>query len=242
MSFQDIEASAGLQPSPRASAPTNAQETAFVELQSSLSLQVFKVTANTEGIRNLVEQLGTGRDSAVLRKSLHELTETTRAMAKRASDDLKRLAALQKSLPNKRTALQKTSNDLERALVELQRAQKISVEKQRTVVQGVKLAIADDEPPQSYSDTEAASSTAAQRQAQLFQQQLSPHELASRTQQNGMIDHIESNISSVAADVSSGADELHTAAQYQRRAAKRAACLMIILVVVTAVVLLAILS
>nr|GAT56929.1 predicted protein [Mycena chlorophos] len=178
MSFQDIEASAGLPLSPRSSSPATAQGTAFVELQSSLSLQVFKVTANTEGIRKLVEQLGTVRDSAALRKSLHELTETTRAMAKRASDDLKRLAALQDSLPNKRTALQKTSNDLEHALVELQRAQKVSVEKQRTVVQGVKLAVADDEPPPSYSDTEASSSAAAQRQAQLLQQQLSPHELA----------------------------------------------------------------
>ncbi|KAJ7049887.1 t-SNARE, partial [Mycena amicta] len=173
--------------------------------------------------------------------------------------------------PSKKTAMQKTSNDLEHALVEFQRAQRVSVERQRTVVQGVRLAVADehDPLPPSYAD-----STPEQRQAQLLQQQLSPHELPYQEsliqereaeireietgihelaeiftdlgtlvqQQGGMLDNIESNISSVAADVSSGADELHSAADYQRKAGRRAACLMMVLVVVTAVVLLAVRS
>jgi len=233
-------------------------------------LQVFKINSNVQGIRKLVEQLGTVKDSATLRKSLHDLTDTTRAMAKRGSDDLKKLAVLQMSLPNMKTAMQKTSSDLELALVEFQRAQKVSVERQRTVVQGVRLAVSEDpsEPPPDYDDTPE------QRQAQMLQQQLSPHELAYQEsliqereqeireietgihelaeifhdlgtlvqQQGGMLDNIESNISSVSADVSSGADELRTASEYQRKAGRRAACLMIILVVVTAIVLLAILS
>ncbi|KAJ6541598.1 t-SNARE [Mycena capillaripes] len=265
MSFQDIEA--GL--APRSFSPQSREESAFLELQSSLSLQVFKINSNVQGIRKLVEQLGTVKDSAALRKSLHDLTDTTRAMAKRGSDDLKRLAVLQMGLPNQKTAMQKTSNDLEASLVEFQRAQQISVERQRTVVQGVRMAVDDDaDPPPEYEDTPV------QRQAQILQQQLSPHELAYQEsliqereqeireiesgihelaeifqdlgtlvhQQGGMLDNIESNISSVAADTASGADELHTAAEYQRRAGRRAACLMIVLVIVTAVVLLAILS
>ncbi|KAG6892048.1 hypothetical protein C0993_005082, partial [Termitomyces sp. T159_Od127] len=97
MSFQDIEAGVG---SPRSSllATPSPQDAPFTALQSSLSLQVFKMNANVQGILKLVDQLGTARDSAVLRKSLHDLTETTRAMAKRGSEDLKKLSALQASL------------------------------------------------------------------------------------------------------------------------------------------------
>ncbi|KAF8215644.1 t-SNARE [Mycena galopus ATCC 62051] len=252
MSFQDIET--GLAP----------QEASFLELQSSLSLQVFKINSNVQGIRKLVEQLGTAKDSAALRKSLHDLTETTRAMVKRGSDDLKRLAVLQMGL---KTAMQKTSDDLGASMREFQSAQHVSMERQRTVVQGVRMAVDDSsDPPPEYEDTPA------QRQAQVLQQQLSPHELAYQEsliqereqeireietgihelaeifqdlgtlvhQQGGMLDNIESNISSVAADVSSGADELRTASDYQRKAGRRAACLMIVLVIVTAVVLLAV--
>ncbi|KAJ7157368.1 t-SNARE [Mycena filopes] len=267
MSFQDVET--GL--SPHSLSPLSREEGAFMELQSSLSLQVFKINSNVQGIRKLVEQLGTIKDSAALRKSLHDLTETTRAMAKRGSDDLKKLAGLQSGLPSKKTALQKTSHDLETSLVDFQRAQQVSVERQRTVVQGVRMAVDQDDntdPPPEYEDTPA------QRQAQVLQEQLSPHELAYQEsliqereqeireietgiheiseifqdlgtlvhQQGGMLDNIESHISSVAADVSSGADELRTASEYQRKAGRRAACLMMILVAVTAIVLIAILS
>ncbi|KAJ7505738.1 t-SNARE, partial [Mycena galericulata] len=267
MSFQDIEAGLAhpvrTQPS---LAPQSREDAAFLELQSSLSLQVFKMNANVQGILKLVDQLGTAKDSAALRKSLHDLSDTTRAMAKRGSDDLKKLSALQTHLPHQKTALQKTSHDLEMSLVAFQRAQQVSAERQRTVVQGVRMAVDDAPPPD-----DSASAAPEQRQAQLLQQQLSPHELAYQEsliqereqeireietgihelaeifhdlgtlvhQQGGMLDNIESNISSVAVDVSSGADELRTASDYQRKAGRRAACLMIVLVVVTAIVLLA---
>jgi t-SNARE complex subunit (syntaxin) len=51
-----------------------------------------------------------------------------------------------------------------------------------------------------------------------------------------MIDNIESNISNIAVDTNSAADELTTAHAYQRKAGRRAACLMIVLVVVVCVV------
>ena len=53
-------------------------------------------------------------------------------------------------------------------------------------------------------------------------------------------DNIELNISSVDVDTASAAQELTTAADYQRRAGKRAACLMLILAIVVAIVLLAV--
>lgn len=41
-------------------------------------------------------------------------------------------------------ALQKTSHELQLSLTAFQRAQKVSVERQRTVVEGVKIAVEDD--------------------------------------------------------------------------------------------------
>ncbi|KAJ8080866.1 SNAP receptor [Marasmius tenuissimus] len=268
MSFQDVEA--GIQRSSNPSAgPQSPEDAAFSSLQSSLSLQVFKMNTNVQGILKLVDQLGTPKDSAVLRKRLHDLTDSTRAMAKRGSEDLKKLTAQQASLPHQKTALQKTSHDLQMSLVAFQRAQQVSAERQRTVVQGVKLAVDDEQTPE-----DEPGSSLEQRQAQLLQSQLSPHELAYQEsliqereadireietgihelseifrdlgtlveQQRPMLDNIDYNISSVAADTENAASELRTASEHQRRAGRRAACLMIILVIVVAIVLLAVLS
>ena len=75
MSFQDIEA--GLARGPQspmgggpAGAPQSPDEAAFMSLQSSLSLQVFKMNANVQGIMKLVDTLGTARDTGGVRKAL----------------------------------------------------------------------------------------------------------------------------------------------------------------------------
>jgi len=271
MSFQDIEAGQS-HPVRAASSsfPQSREDADFKNLQSSLSLQVFKMNANVQAILKLVDQLGTPKDSANLRKTLHDLTESTRAMAKRGSEDLKKLSNLQSSLPHQKTALQKTSHDMQMSLVAFQRAQQVSAEKQRTVVQGVKLAVDDEH----HDPSEPEPTAQEQRQAQILQNQLSPHELAYQesliqereaeireietgihelaeifqdlgtlvNQQGTMIDNIELNISSVEVDTGNAAEELTTAAVYQRRAGRRAACLMLVLVFVVAIVLLAVLS
>ncbi|PIL35189.1 transporter [Ganoderma sinense ZZ0214-1] len=273
MSFQDIETGLAQRPLSPGGIPQSPEESAFVTLQSSLSLQVFKINSNVQGILKLVDQLGTARDSAALRKSLHDLTESTRAMAKRGSDDLKKLAVMQATLPRYKTSLQKTSHDFQLSLVAFQRAQQVSAERQRTVVEGVKHAV-EDEANVSEEQALASSPTPSQRQAQILQTQLSPQELAFQEsliqereaeireietgihelheifrdlgtlvqEQGGMLDNIESNISSIAVDTAGAAEELTTAHEYQKRAGRRALCLMIVLVIVIAVVLLAILS
>jgi len=272
MSFADIESGLS-RPSHATSAPSQSPErAAFDSLQSSLALQVFKINSNVQGILKLVDELGTGRDSASLRKRLHDLTEATRAMSKRGSEDLKSLASMPTSTSQQKAALQKTSHDLQLSLVAFQRAQQVSAERQRTVVEGVKLAVDDEHTGEQQALDPSASPQ--QRQAQLLQSQLSPHELAYQeslvqerereiqeietgihelseifrdlgtlvNQQGGMIDNIESNVYSIANDTQGAAEELSTASEYQRKAGRRAACLMIILVIVVAIVLLAILS
>jgi len=196
---------------------------------------VFKINSNVQGILKLVDQLGTARDSDALRKSLHDLTEATRAMAKRGSDDLKTLAGYQAKLPQHKTSLQKTSHDFQLSLVAFQRAQQVSAERQRTVVAGVKHALHEDN-----QEERPSSPTPSQRQDQVFQTTYTPQELAYQEsvieerqeeirdiergihelseifrdlgtlvqEQGGMIDNIESNISSVAVDTAGAAEEL----------------------------------
>ncbi|KAK0202725.1 t-SNARE [Desarmillaria ectypa] len=266
MSFQDIEASYSTNPS--SSGPISSEDAAYMSLQSSLSLQVFKINANIQGIRKLVEQLGSSRDSNVLRKRLHDLTESTQSMVKRGSEDLKKLSALQGGLPHQHASLQKTSRDFQLSLSSFQHVQRASAERQRTVVEGVRMAVEDDHDDYQPSDDPV------QRQSLLLQSRLSPHELAYQEsliqerendireiesgihelaeiyrdlgtivgEQGEMLDNIEANISSVALDTSQASEELTTAAHYQRKAGKRAACLIIVLTIVTAIVLLAVLS
>ncbi|KAL1710746.1 t-SNARE [Schizophyllum commune] len=270
MSFADIETGDSPQRLTNASAPQSSEDSAFLDLQSSLSLQVFKMNANVQGIYKLVDCLGTPKDSATLRKRLHDLTESTRAMVKRASEDLKKLTALQMNLPHRKTPLQKTTHDMQQAMLGFQRAQQVSAERQRSVVEGVKHALDEDESP----DADHTQTPQQQQQTQLLQQQLSPHELAYQESliqereaeireiesgihelaeifndlghlvqdQGQMLDNIESNISSVAVDTGGAAEELTTAAEYQRKAGRRAACLLLILAFVVAIVLLAVLS
>lgn len=71
MSFQDIEA--GLARPGQPNSISN-EDSAFLSAQSSLSLQVFKINSNVQGILKLVDQLGTAKDSATLRKSLYVLS------------------------------------------------------------------------------------------------------------------------------------------------------------------------
>ncbi|KAH9924648.1 t-SNARE [Epithele typhae] len=201
MSFNDIEAGLSRPLSPNSGAPLSPEESAFTSLQSSLSLQVFKINSNVQGILKLVDQLGTARDSAALRKSLHDLTESTRAMAKRGSDDLKKLAAMQATLPRQKTSLQKTSHDFQVSLVAFQRAQAVSAERQRTVVEGVKLAVEEDEAAAHGEAVRASSPSPSQRQAQILHNQLSPQELVF---QESLIQEREAEIR----DIENGIHEL----------------------------------
>ncbi|TFK40278.1 t-SNARE [Crucibulum laeve] len=206
MSFQDIETGlAHPTRTPSSSAPQSREDAAFQSLQSSLSLQVFKMNANVQGILKLVDQLGTAKDSANLRKSLHDLTEATRGMAKRGSEDLKKLSMLQANLPHQKTALQKTSHDLQISLVAFQRAQQVSAERQRTVVQGVKLAV-DDDQQHAPSGDDVDATPQEQRQAQILQAQLSPHELA---YQESLIQEREAEIREIETGIHELAEIFH---------------------------------
>lgn len=70
MSFQDIETGYSRPVHQSSITPQSREDSAFLSLQSSLSLQVFKINSNVQGILKLVDQLGTTKDSPSLRKQL----------------------------------------------------------------------------------------------------------------------------------------------------------------------------
>jgi hypothetical protein len=150
----------------------------------------------------------------------HDLTETTRTLAKTGSDDLKTLASLQAQLvrppsplplarltarspqkdkPATKTALEKLSHDFQLAVVAFQRAQQLSAERQRTVVQSSRAAA--DEAAGTASSPSAGSAQ-QQLQAQAQVQQLAPAEMLHQEQ---LIQERESEIR----DIESGIHELH---------------------------------
>jgi syntaxin 7 len=57
MSFQDLEAGRLTTRNAPLSAPQSPQDASFLQLQSSLSLQVFKINANVQGMLKLVDQV-----------------------------------------------------------------------------------------------------------------------------------------------------------------------------------------
>jgi hypothetical protein len=70
MSFADVEAGLARPGGSLSRAPQSPQDAAFLGLNSSVSLQVFKINANVQGILKLVDQLGTARDTGSVRKAL----------------------------------------------------------------------------------------------------------------------------------------------------------------------------
>jgi len=106
-------------------------------------------------------------------------SSTTREMIKRGTDDLKQLAILQSSLPHQSGLLKKTSHDFQLSLAAFQNAQKLSAERQRTVVQVVKQTAGEHDGATS-GPAGSSSSPGSPRlqQTQLQVKALSPHELA----------------------------------------------------------------
>ncbi|KAG8885037.1 hypothetical protein FRB98_002037 [Tulasnella sp. 332] len=236
MSFQDIERGQPARRPSGSSAGGGSQDAQFKQLQQSLSLQVFKINANVQGMLKLVDQLGTARDTGAVRKGLHDLTETTRDMVKRGTDDLKKLAGAQANLTSASQALRTTDFPL--------RLTGLSVDPNSGRQQQQQLQLQSQLSP---ADLAYQQSLIQEREDEIREIETGIHELNEIfrdlgtlvVEQGSMIDMIDVNVTSVAVNTAGANEELTTAADYQRKAGKRALCLMLVLVIVTCVVLVA---
>ncbi|KAJ7343709.1 hypothetical protein DFH08DRAFT_1081182 [Mycena albidolilacea] len=115
MSFQDIA-------TPKVPVSSRSQT------ESSLSLQIFKINANVQGIHSLTERLGHRATRRLFaRVCERDLTDATRALVHRASEDMRTLAAQTPHTP----AAKKFVSDLDASVRNFQAAQKLSASRQR---------------------------------------------------------------------------------------------------------------
>ncbi|XAO24128.1 hypothetical protein I312_102918 [Cryptococcus bacillisporus CA1280] len=137
MSFNDLERGQA-EPLLRGGAPD--QDATFTALKDSVSIQIFKIQSNVQGIQRLVDKLGGNADSDNLRTSLHNLTEATRDMVKHSTLDVKKLAAYPAGgeLATRKPIQTKLSKEFANAITAFQRVQKLSAEKQRLYVENQK--------------------------------------------------------------------------------------------------------
>ncbi|KAJ6540734.1 t-SNARE [Mycena capillaripes] len=229
--------------------------------ESSVSLQIFKINSNVQGIRSLAEQIGTARDSSSLRARLRDLTETTRAVAQRASNDMQALVATVPPGP----ALRKLVSDLDASVRNLQAAQKFSATRQRANMVPAApvfqepakeplVDVSEDGPSQTQTQTLVYATEDAFREAEIHERHTAIIQLEHGmndvshimqtlgnivARQGGVIDDVEWNVQRTARDLERGADELEIAARHQRRG--RRTCLTVILGVVCVVVIVAVL-
>ncbi|KAG0326516.1 SNAP receptor [Podila humilis] len=145
MSFADLErgqgggrrAGGGAGPSPLGGANGNGGNRAYEASIQQLSQQVFRISSNVSTIQRFVELLGTNKDTEEVRAKLHDVTEQTRDLVKETSQRIKDLAKHDAS--GKKLGHQKLSKDFQKVLVEFQKVQRVSAEKQREFVDRARL-------------------------------------------------------------------------------------------------------
>jgi hypothetical protein len=74
MSFADLESGTSRTSNSSSATPQSPQDAAFLGLNSSLSLQAFKINQNVQGILRQVDKLGTSSDTGAIRKELYATT------------------------------------------------------------------------------------------------------------------------------------------------------------------------
>ncbi|KAG0016581.1 hypothetical protein BGZ81_011145 [Podila clonocystis] len=118
-------------------ANANVNQRAYAATIQRISQQVFRISSNVSSIQKLVGLLGTNKDTEDARAKLHDVTEQTRALVKETSQDIKDLSKYDAT--GKKLEHQKLSKDFQKVLVEFQKAQRLSAERQREFVDRVRL-------------------------------------------------------------------------------------------------------
>ncbi|KAF9434436.1 hypothetical protein BGZ76_008016 [Entomortierella beljakovae] len=240
---------------------------AFQAKIKHISQQIFRISSNVTAMQRLVGYLGTAKDSQDIRVKLQDITEQSRTLVRETSQDIKDLSRFDST--GKKLEHQKVSKDFSKVLVEFQKVQRISAEKQRDYVLRARKASKDD-----YNETanregdqqplvddvqrrlqilvvdnelEYNESMIAQREEEIHEIEQGITELNEIFrdlgnmvhEQGGMLDSIETNVSSIAVSTNAAAEELTTAAVHQKNARNKSCYLLLIMSAVAAVIILA---
>ncbi|KAF9197407.1 hypothetical protein BGZ49_002178 [Haplosporangium sp. Z 27] len=107
-------------------------EHAYQAKVKHISQQVFRISSNVSTMQRLVGYLGTQKDSQDVRVKLQDITEQSRNLVRETSEDIKDLTKFDAT--GKKLEHQKVSKDFSKVLVEFQKVQRVSAEKQRDFV------------------------------------------------------------------------------------------------------------
>ncbi|KAG0140154.1 hypothetical protein CROQUDRAFT_53693 [Cronartium quercuum f. sp. fusiforme G11] len=111
----------------------------FQALATKVSTHIFRINSNVSGLQKFIDLLGSSRDTADIRKKLHDLMESTREFVKNSSVDAKQLAAWQ--VPEQlKMEQQKVSRDYAGSIQAFQRVSRLSAERQKQFVDRAKYA------------------------------------------------------------------------------------------------------
>ncbi|KAF9168845.1 hypothetical protein BGX21_010204 [Mortierella sp. AD011] len=105
---------------------------AFQAKVKHISQQIFRISSNVSTIQRLVGYLGTSKDSQEVRTKLQDVTEQSRTLVRETSQDIKDLTKFDAA--GKKLEHQKVSKDFSKVLVDFQKIQRVSAEKQRDFV------------------------------------------------------------------------------------------------------------
>ncbi|BEJ16079.1 hypothetical protein CspHIS471_0506840 [Cutaneotrichosporon sp. HIS471] len=194
MSFNDLERGTG-------STVRGTSDPEFTRVKDAVSIQIFKIQSNVQGIQRLLDKLGTTSDGPSVRTSLHNLTESTRDMVKKSTDEIKALASFPSGGDGQaqRKAIQsRLSREYTSALQGFQRVQRLSAERQRSTVEVQKRAVELQEESNEDRDSVELERVQLQTQAQAMAPQITQSELEFQEQviaeREGEIREIETGI------------------------------------------------
>eukprot|EP00842_Homolaphlyctis_polyrhiza_P006768 jgi/Hompol1/7092/HPOL_000738-RA len=239
------------------------QDAAFRALWDAVSNLIFQVSSNVSTIQRLVSLLGGARDTPEMRQQLHDVTERTRKMIKTTSVDLKRLMAFQATDDNRQIRIiqKKLSKDFEEVLKRFQDVSKIAAEKSREYVSKARaLQIADDEGNENEpllgrsdqlsqlqvldAEVEFNEALIAEREQDIIGIEKSMQEINEIfrdlgtlvSEQQYLLNNIESNVNSAVVNVEGAHSELRTASTTQQRSRSIMCWIFIILLIITLIV------
>ncbi|TIB70205.1 t-SNARE [Wallemia mellicola] len=216
MSFNDLE-SGGVQLSRASNSPGRKDE--FTQLKDKLSISIFKINGNIQGINRIVTVLGTTKEQGDSRDRLHELLESTRVIVKNTSEDVRRLTTWDQA-GDKPDVVSNTQAKINRefslAIQSFQRVQKEAAERtkisterelQRVSNQQQTVSRNQDEVLYNHQDQFQLEEENAIPQEQLQQQVQQPRRMtdAERRYQEGLIEERDNEIR----DIETGIQELN---------------------------------
>ncbi|TIA97182.1 hypothetical protein E3P94_02941 [Wallemia ichthyophaga] len=194
----------------------------FIQLKDKLSISIFKINGNIQGINRIVAVLGTAKEQGDSRDRLHELLESTRLIVKNTTENVRNFtnwdygAHPANSPQIIRNTQSKISRDFSGALQSFQRMQKdaaertkLSTEKELSRrVEGAAQPAQPDEVLYNHQDIyQGELQEEQQQQQEQHQQQIHPRRIteAEMAYQDGLIEERDHEIR----DIETGIHELN---------------------------------